>query len=218
MISILVSCCALCIKHDITNKDPARISKSKTLKDTLLKLADLSWSMYFYAVQKFYSDYQEQMAKKDPDSNTETGSSIMYYLSAISLGFSIFSFMMVYFMVLNAMIANESTEKKALNIVGAIVLINVVFGLITYSMSIASSVDYDCWAHTDTINNPIRSSCTFENDVPNCDYDGVQGVIDELTKSGYVDVSARFETFSILGLINSFCLLFTAVSAFILQC
>jgi len=59
MISILVSCFALCINHDHENKDPENPCNWKILKDTMIKLADLSWSMYFFAVQKFYSDYQD---------------------------------------------------------------------------------------------------------------------------------------------------------------
>jgi len=87
MVPILLSCSVLCFKHDHTNKeidpnagDPC---PRKTIKETLLKLADLSWSMYFFTVQKFYADYEAWVELKQIDKG------IIYYLSFISLLFSV---------------------------------------------------------------------------------------------------------------------------------
>jgi len=113
------------------------------------------------------------MAKQDNGSDAKNSTSIMYYLSAISLGFSILSFMMVYLMVLKILASIESTNKYSIYVIGIMFLINMVFSLITYSMSLARAVDYDCWAHPNTINNPIKSSCIFDKGVATCDYDGV---------------------------------------------
>jgi len=77
--------------------------------------------------------------------------------------------MAVYFYVLVLII----TTRSGFKVLGSIMIINVLFGLVTYSMSIARAAEYDCWAHPDTINNSIKSSCTFTDGVTDCNYDSV---------------------------------------------